>query len=172
MAHESALLCAAFSPDGRLLLTGGNDCTARLWDASTGQQLHTWVFGPYSSEEERKMKREDAMARIQGRQPPLRIPKLNPVVHSLDFSPDGDRAIVGLYVFDPSVMKYPTNPVLLDIPNRTTIDLPAVFKAQPVKWVRAFFTRGGDAALFNKAHEERIRGEDVTVEYYSLVGLP
>jgi WD40 repeat protein len=171
-AHESALFCVAFSPDGRLLLTGGNDCTARLWEVSTGQQLHTWVLGPYSAEEERKMRLEDSMAKLEGRQPPIRIFKLNPAVYNLEFSPNGDRAIVGLYVFAPSVMKYSTNPVVLDVAKRTAIDLPATFEARPVKSVKAFFCRNGDAALFNKTREERIRGKDVEIEYYSLVGLP
>jgi eukaryotic-like serine/threonine-protein kinase len=38
-SHGDAMTAAAFSPDGRWLVTGSNDRTARLWETSTGRQL-------------------------------------------------------------------------------------------------------------------------------------
>ncbi len=34
------LLCQAFSPDGQSFLSGSEDHTIRLWDLSSGQELH------------------------------------------------------------------------------------------------------------------------------------
>ena len=48
-AHSGAVLVAAFSPDGRRIVTASSDHTARIWDAATGKQIaalegHTnWV---------------------------------------------------------------------------------------------------------------------------------
>jgi WD40 repeat protein len=38
--HEGRVLTAAWSPDGRTFVTGGDDRTARVWDAATGRVLH------------------------------------------------------------------------------------------------------------------------------------
>jgi len=42
------ILCAAYSPDGRLLATGSGDDPVRIWDAATGKELRQlkvpWVF--------------------------------------------------------------------------------------------------------------------------------
>jgi WD40 repeat protein len=41
LAHKKSVVAVAFSPDGKLVLTGSEDGTARLWDAATGHP-----FGP------------------------------------------------------------------------------------------------------------------------------
>lgn len=35
-AHSPGFTCVAFNSDGKLVLTGGDDCTARLWKVDQG----------------------------------------------------------------------------------------------------------------------------------------
>jgi WD40 repeat protein/serine/threonine protein kinase/Flp pilus assembly protein TadD len=39
LSHEGPADAAAFSPDGKTIITGGDDGMARLWDAATGQPV-------------------------------------------------------------------------------------------------------------------------------------
>jgi WD40 repeat protein/serine/threonine protein kinase len=41
--HEGAVQSVRYSPDGGRVVTGGQDGTARLWDAKTGELLRTFV---------------------------------------------------------------------------------------------------------------------------------
>ena len=41
MHHQGWVMAVAFSPDGKLILTGSRDQTARLWEAGTGKPIGT-----------------------------------------------------------------------------------------------------------------------------------
>jgi WD40 repeat protein len=49
LRHPDGAMSLAFSPDGKLLASGGRDCIVRLWDSASGKEIHqlkghgTWV---------------------------------------------------------------------------------------------------------------------------------
>jgi hypothetical protein len=43
--HRGTVFSAAFSPDGKRIVTGSGDGTARVWDAATGEQIQA-LEGP------------------------------------------------------------------------------------------------------------------------------
>ena len=61
LGHSSPILCASFSPTGRLLATGSGDNNARLWDIDTEMPSHVltghkgWVLCVEWEARERKL---------------------------------------------------------------------------------------------------------------------
>ena len=43
LGHPQGVRCVCFSPDGKQVLTGSDDQTARLWDTATGKELRHFI---------------------------------------------------------------------------------------------------------------------------------
>ncbi|WP_242684326.1 TIR domain-containing protein, partial [Paraburkholderia hospita] len=106
LAHQGPVGSAAFSPDGRRVVTASRDGTARVWDAATGKQIalltghqgavHSAAFSPDGQRVVTAS--EDNTARVWDAANGKQIAQLSghqEGVVSAAFSPDGQRVVTG-----------------------------------------------------------------------------
>jgi len=105
-SHQGSVLVAAFSPDGKTVLTASNDYTARLWDAATARPIgpplrhqssvSAAAFSPdgtmvITGSADRTARLWDAATGLPAG-PPLQH---RGYVYSVAFSPDGKTVLTG-----------------------------------------------------------------------------
>jgi WD40 repeat protein len=100
--HKDSVRTGAFSPDGRRLLTGGDDGAIKLWDAATGALIRTFTgVGPvqivaFSPDGKRIFAGGNGSARLWDTQtgaPSHVLPGHARFVRSVAFSEDGTRIL-------------------------------------------------------------------------------
>ena len=171
----------AFCPDGRSVISGGSDRILILWDIDSGKELA--VYDEHIGKVKCLAVSPDGRFVLSGGDDRCLLLwdiASGKVVHrlrttdypmSVDFSPDGRRALIGFSV-KMGAMLGSSNPAILDLETFTYGHMPAGFSAKFDRGLHAVFTSDGSQALVDEEEEVRVRGISGTEHFLCFKGLP
>jgi WD40 repeat protein len=189
--HADTVLSVVFSPDGRYVLTGSLDKTAKLWDAATGAEMRTFTghagsvesvaFSPdgkyvLTGSVDKTAKLWDAAtgAELLTFSDPTSIVRTSVEMkrssHSVAFSPDGKYVLTGSDDGTPKLWDAATGAVLRTFSGHTNIVRSVAFSPDG-KYV---LTGGLDdtARLWDAATGAEVRTFEHTEWVFSVVFSP
>jgi hypothetical protein len=189
--HEAGIRAIAFSPTNGQLLTGGFDCTVRYWDLSKGTLIRKWQLGKFDSfkasawklkQLSQRLRNIEAIANNRFQEYSFGDEWKLPFVVNVDFSPLGDRAVVGLSLKNPESLLsllVPYNPIIIDL-SGGLVKLPedrfgamgGDFFPMPLTEKWAAFCREGDSIVVPLEKRIRVRGELQSARNLSVIGIP
>ena len=185
--HKSTVLCLAFSPDGRSLVTGALDGTVIVWDVAGRRaaaelppqppDVRAVAFGP-----------DGRLVLSGGTKGVVRVWDLGrsaeavswdtrQVVSGIAVSPDGGRAVVTTYNANAAAYDPATGERLFDLKGHRGSATAVVFSpdgarvatASEDKTVRVWVARTGQEILTLKGHTDIVRSVSFTGDGYKLV---
>jgi WD40 repeat protein/serine/threonine protein kinase/DNA-binding winged helix-turn-helix (wHTH) protein len=130
--HDADVNLVAFSADGAMLATTGDDGTAKVWDPRTGRRLHTFTgergpvwgasFSPDGSRLAAAWPAEQAV-RIYDLETGRRIRDIRPVAASFatSFSPNGRRLAIATSDSPTSVVDVRSGRTVLELKDRPAV---------------------------------------------------
>lgn len=167
---------ASFSPDGRRIITGGSDDTARVWDANTGQvtltlkgHWHAVTSASFSPNGRRILTGSwDNTAKVwdagTGKVMLTLKGNISGGINSAMFSPDGRRILTASYDKTTRVWDANTGKVMLTLKGHTDSVVSAVFApdgkkivtASDDKTAKVWDANTGKVILTLKGHTDRV----------------
>jgi WD40 repeat protein/serine/threonine protein kinase len=119
VGHSKDMVSVAYSPDGKFIVSGGDDPTVRLWNAATGEHVRTWT--QEKGVDDLAFSNDSQFVASAGLDDKVRIFRVdgsetrafkNNKAYRIAFTPDGRRLVIGAQDGEVQILDVHTGEVL------------------------------------------------------------